>query len=182
MADDGVTLTELAEQTGESPRTLRFYVMQGLLRGPDAAGPRARYPMEHVARVHWIRARQAEGLSLGRIARDLQALDAAGLPLPKHHAASAPKDATAATGRTPALDYLVAAGLLPRPAQASSVEPSPPAEPSAPAGAFEGGRTSWERLTLSEGVELHVRRPLDPATHRRVKQLLQQARETFRKP
>jgi hypothetical protein len=30
--DDGVTLTELAEQTGESARTLRFYVMQGLLR------------------------------------------------------------------------------------------------------------------------------------------------------
>ena len=82
MADDEVTLTELAEQTGESARTLRFYVMQGLLRGPDASGPRARYPFEYVARVRWIRERQSEGLSLGRIARDLQALDAAGLPLP----------------------------------------------------------------------------------------------------
>jgi DNA-binding transcriptional MerR regulator len=171
MTDDGVTLTELAEQTGESARTLRFYVMQGLLRGPDASGPRARYPLEYVGRVRWIRARQSEGLSLGRIARDLQALDAAGLPLP-----AAPSPAAAAPSS--AVEYLRRAGLLQKhPAPA----PEPPPAALAPEAIGDPTRSTWERVVLVDGVELHVRRPLDPFTQRRVKQLLQQARDTFRK-
>lgn len=171
--DDGVTLTELAEQTGESARTLRFYVMQGLLRGPDASGPRARYPLEYVGRVRWIRARQSEGLSLGRIARDLQALDAAGLPPPTAPTAASPGAPSSA------VEYLRRAGLL-----ASHPEPSPAARPGAvpPDGAVDPSRSTWERVVLADGVELHVRRPLDPFTQRRVKQLVQQARDTFRKP
>lgn len=180
MADDEVTLTELAEQTGESTRTLRFYVMQGLLRGPDASGPRARYPFEYVARVRWIRERQSEGLSLGRIARDLQALDAAGLPLPtsSHDGpAEAPPRASSASS---ALDYLRHAGLLKGhgpPAAAPAASPAPAAVDAS----ADPTRSTWERVLIAEGVELHVRRPLDPFTQRRVKQLLQQARDIFRK-
>ena len=173
MADEDVTLTELAEQTGESPRTLRFYVMQGLLSGPDASGPRARYPFEHVARVRWIRARQSEGLSLGRIARDLQALDTAGLPLPNDPPTPANAPSVGAPASSSAIDYLQRAGLLPgHVAPAEAPLSAPPAEVS---------RSTWEHLLLADGVELHVRRPLDPFTQRRVKQLLQYARDTFRK-
>ena len=179
MADDGVTLTELAEQTGESTRTLRFYVMQGLLRGPDASGPRARYPSEHVARVRWIRERQSEGLSLGRIAKDLQALDAAGLPLPTSSHDS-PVEAPRASAGSSALDYLRHAGLLPRhvpPAASPAASPSPAAVDAS----VDPARSTWEHVLIADGVELHVRRPLDPFTQRRVKQLLQQARDIFRK-
>jgi hypothetical protein len=45
----------------------------------------------------------------------------------------------------------------------------------------EVSRSTWEHLLLADGVELHVRRPLDPFTQRRVKQLLQYARDAFRK-
>lgn len=178
MADDGVTLTELAEQTGESTRTLRFYVMQGLLRGPDASGPRARYPFEYVARVRWIRARQSEGLSLGRIGRDLQALDAAGLPLPTSSTSPSADAMPVPPTRSSAVDYLRHAGLLPKRAAAT---PEPPLAAAALEASADPTRSTWERVLLADGVELHVRRPLDPFTQRRVKQLLQQARETFRK-
>lgn len=178
MADEEVTLTELAEQTGESARTLRFYVMQGLLRGPDASGPRARYPSEYVARVRWIRERQSEGLSLGRIARDLQALDAAGLPLPTS-SHEGPVEAPRASAASSAVDYLRHAGLLPKhgpPSAPSAVPASAAVDASA-----DPTRSTWEHVLLADGVELHVRRPLDPFTQRRVKHLLQQARDIFRK-
>ena len=178
MTDDGVTLTELAEQTGESTRTLRFYVMQGLLRGPDASGPRARYPFEYVARVRWIRARQSEGLSLGRIGRDLQHLDAAGLPLPTSSADPSTDALPGAPARSSAVDYLRHAGLLP---QRAAATPEPPLAAAAPEAAVDPARSTWERVPLADGVELHVRRPLDPFTQRRLKQLLQQARDIFRK-
>jgi DNA-binding transcriptional MerR regulator len=181
MADDEVTLTELAEQTGESTRTLRFYVMQGLLRGPDASGPRARYPSEYVARVRWIRERQSEGLSLGRIAKDLQALDAAGLPLPTSSHAS-PVEAPRPPAGSSALDYLRHAGLLPKHGPpAAAPAPAPVPSPSAVDASADPARSTWEHVLIADGVELHVRRPLDPFTQRRVKQLLQQARDLFRK-
>lgn len=178
MADEDVTLTELAEQTGESPRTLRFYVMQGLLSGPDASGPRARYPFEHVARVRWIRARQSEGLSLGRIGRDLQALDAAGLPPPTPSTDPAPDAVPGAPAPPSAVEYLRRAGLL---AQHAAAAPDPPPAAVAPEAFVDPTRSTWERVLLADGVELHVRRPLDPFTQRRLKQLLQQARDIFRK-
>jgi len=176
MADEEVTLTELAEQTGESARTLRFYVMQGLLRGPDASGPRARYPFEYVARVRWIRERQSEGLSLGRIARDLQALDAAGLPLPTSSHDGPVEAPPRASSASSAVDYLRHAGLLPKHGPPAAAPATAAVDASA-----DPTRSTWEHVLIAEGVELHVRRPLDPFTQRRVKQLLQQARDIFRK-
>ena len=40
-------------------------------------------------------------------------------------------------------------------------------------------RTTWERLVISPDVELHVRRPLDRRTNKRVDQLERIARELF---
>ena len=40
-------------------------------------------------------------------------------------------------------------------------------------------RTTWERVVISPDVELHVRRPLDRTTNKRVDQLERIARELF---
>ena len=40
-------------------------------------------------------------------------------------------------------------------------------------------RTTWERIVISPDVELHVRRPLDRTTNKRVDQLERIARELF---
>ena len=65
----------------------------------------------------------------------------------------------------------------------------PPASPIAAAPVGESGsassprpgpdRTTWERLVISPDVELHVRRPLDRTTNKRVDQLERIARELF---
>jgi hypothetical protein len=43
-------------------------------------------------------------------------------------------------------------------------------------------RSTWERLVIAPDVELHVRRPLDRQTNKRVDQLERIARELFEDP
>ena len=43
-------------------------------------------------------------------------------------------------------------------------------------------RSTWERLAITPDVELHVRRPLDRQTNKRVDQLERIARELFEDP
>jgi DNA-binding transcriptional MerR regulator len=74
-------------------------------------------------------------------------------------------------------------------AHVPSAPPSaPPAEPLAASIPGVGSassprpgldRTTWERIVISPDVELHVRRPLDRATNKRVDQLERIARELF---
>jgi DNA-binding transcriptional MerR regulator len=67
-----------------------------------------------------------------------------------------------------------------RRASSAPVAPISSAEP-APASSPRPGpdRTTWERLVISPDVELHVRRPLDRTTNKRVDQLERIARELF---
>ena len=49
------TLEELAQMLRINPRTIRSYIQQGLLRGPDSMGRNARYGDYHVKRLQTIR-------------------------------------------------------------------------------------------------------------------------------
>ena len=49
------TLEELAQLLRINPRTIRSYIQQGLLRGPDSMGRNARYSDYHVKRLKVIR-------------------------------------------------------------------------------------------------------------------------------
>jgi hypothetical protein len=66
-----------------------------------------------------------------------------------------------------------------------SSPPSAPAAPSLPAIVPSEprspgiDRSTWERHALSPDVELHVRRPLDRRSNKRVDQLIRIARELF---
>ncbi|MDP9366578.1 MAG: MerR family transcriptional regulator [Chloroflexota bacterium] len=60
---------ELAERTGVTPRTIRYYEGLGLLRpGDRTAGGFRRYGDEHVARLQVIDRLKALGLTLGEVA------------------------------------------------------------------------------------------------------------------
>jgi len=93
---DDLSLQELADRTGLSPRAIRSFIEQGLLRGPDTLGRNARYSIEHVDRLLALRAlRERRGLSLGETRRTLLAsspadirelarsMDAPDAPLPE---------------------------------------------------------------------------------------------------
>ena len=62
------TLAELAEETGVSARTIRYYISRGLMAGPEVSGRGASYGVAHRDRVIEIRRLQSEGRMLAQIA------------------------------------------------------------------------------------------------------------------
>ncbi|HEY5906489.1 MAG TPA: MerR family transcriptional regulator [Vicinamibacteria bacterium] len=151
-------ISELAEHTGVTVRTIRFYIQQGLLPSPGQTGPGVKYGEDYVARLRVIRRLQRDHLPLAEVRKRLSGLDAAGL--------QAALDSPLATNAT-AVDYVRSVlgetpkAPLPFPRKAASE------------------RSTWERVALSEDVELHVRRPLSREANRRVERLLEQARRVF---
>lgn len=213
MPDDPYSLTDLARLADVTPRTIRYYVAQGLLPSPDAAGPATRYGQGHLARLRLIRRLQREHLPLAGIRVRLErmgdeevqaALDATGPATPEPPVGT---DATLAYVRNLMTKAGVAPRFYDRPSEAPAPmnlarqalplllaldEPPLPAPSSvsiapATAGVIEssmarstaGDRSTWERLSITPDVELHVRRPLDRATNKRVDRLARIARELF---
>ena len=75
MAEDRRhSLTELADLAGVTPRTVRYYLGQGLLPAVGQTGPGAKYDDGHLARLRLIRRLQAEHLPLAEIRRRLEGL------------------------------------------------------------------------------------------------------------
>jgi DNA-binding transcriptional MerR regulator len=72
---DGLTVEELAQQTGVSVRNIRYYQELGLIGAPQRRGRVAVYDETHAARLQRIAALREEGLSLEAIARVLSGTD-----------------------------------------------------------------------------------------------------------
>jgi len=71
--EDALTLAELAEETGLTPRAIRHLISHNLLRGPDSRGRYASYGRYHLDRLLAIRyLREVEGLSLNETAVRLE--------------------------------------------------------------------------------------------------------------
>ena len=153
------SLEDLAQRSGESVRTIRYYMLNGLLAGPTGQGPAARYPQGHVPRLRLIRRLQDEGGQLSAIRERL---------------AAAEDSEVAAMLRL--LDLAPRSGLPEPPKQSS-----PPSVYSSLSGrphklsSEPVRRSQWEHFELEPGVELHVRRPLTTSANRRVQKLLGEA-------
>lgn len=68
------SLTELADLAGVTPRTIRYYLAQGLLPAVGQSGPGAKYDGRHLSLLRLIRRLQAEHLPLAEIRRQLDGL------------------------------------------------------------------------------------------------------------
>jgi DNA-binding transcriptional MerR regulator len=170
--DDRYSLTELADLAGVTPRTVRYYLAQGLVPAVGQSGPGSKYDTGHLARLRLIRRLQTEHLPLAEIRRRLDDLgdedirDLAGDEEPAAPVGSA-------------LEYLRtvlgtgASRVAERPAPAYASTPAAP--PEAPATRME--RSQWERIVLAPDIELHIRRPLPRAQNKRVDRLVTIARE-----
>ena len=123
--------TELADLAGVTPRTVRYYLAQGLLPAVGQGGPGSRYGSDHLARLRLIRRLQGEHLPLAEIRRRLDALDDGQIrELAGGEPPAPPVDS--------ALDYLrsvlqssrssASAGPMPAPSVAPAVAPAVVAE------------------------------------------------------
>lgn len=184
-AEPRYSLTELADLASVTPRTIRYYITQGLLRGPATSGPGAKYDDVDLARLRLIKRLQAEHQPLAEIRAQLEALgDDAILQM---------EGATPAPPPDSALEYIRRITSRPRAAEtptpylmrASMTAPTAPAAPAsspsmAPLAAVPDvrlERSQWERIDLAPDVELHIRRPLTRATAKRVDRLIAIARD-----
>lgn len=66
---ESMTITELAEQVGMTPRNIRAYQSRGILFPPRIEGRVARYSGVHAARLQLIASLQREGFTLAAIKR-----------------------------------------------------------------------------------------------------------------
>lgn len=225
MPEDPYSLTDLARLADVTPRTVRYYVAQGLLPSPEAAGPATRYGEAHLARLRLIRRLQRDHLPLAEIRARLASMTDADILAAAGPGGSEPTgtpdalgyvhELMARSGVSPTLGHTAAEARAPyaarRPSLLKRVEvAAPPVAASTPppeapllAAALPSGdemalsvpaetatpepvratqpdRSTWERLVITPDVELHVRRPLDRHTNRRVDQLERIARELLR--
>ena len=174
--DDPIDLLELSDKTRVSPRTIRYYIQQGLLPAPESRGPGAHYGPEYVDRLKLIRRLQQEHLPLSEIRERMEKLQPQEI---KRILESQPESKTDS-----ASDYVRrvlregAAGYA-SPARAMSVPPANlPRDQNAPPNKLQ--RSQWERFTLAPDVELQVRRPVSREDNRKIERLLEAAREIFR--
>lgn len=171
--DTRLSLQQLASVAGVTPRTVRYYVSEGLMPSPER-GPGARYDQEHLARLRLIRQLQRNHLPLAEIRNRLTQLSDVEIR-------ELLADATEPSLRESALDYVRSALHEPAAFATRRSTPSAPvarrsaAEP-APAGSTEPDRSHWERVSLSPDLELHIRRPLTRRQNRVVSRVIDLAR------
>jgi DNA-binding transcriptional MerR regulator len=191
--DSFLSLAELARQADVTPRTVRYYIVQGLLPGPDGQGGGARYNSSHLDRIRLIKRLQQTHLPLADIRSRVSGLDDDQVSVLLAEPEAPPPPAQGER----ALAYIRSL-LVQSPSAAREPQPNlglvasvsgPAAAPSAPAPAVTSSskpstteRSTWERISLAPDIELHVRRPLDRQSNKDLEQLLALARELFKRP
>jgi DNA-binding transcriptional MerR regulator len=177
--DAPYNLRQLAVAAGVTPRTIHFYIQQGVLPSAGSLGSQARYGAGHLARLRLIKRLQKEHLPLAEIAARIGSLSDPQI----ERLLGAAKRAAASTASAAALDY-VRSVLSSAPARQdggmvlremltrSAASPPPP-------GTVD--RSQWERIALVPEIELHVRRPLSRTRNRQLERLLESARQILQK-
>ena len=186
---DALDLPALAAAADVSTRTVRYYIQQGLLPAPESRGPGAHYGAVHLARLRLIKRLQREHLPLAEIRRRLETLSAEeigrlaaeGEPRrPRSSARDYIRDVLGVSDAGATFQMRSAKAAAPAPMiraepRAAYADPVPP-EPRTPTAAT---RAQYDRITLADDIELHIRRPLSREQNRRVERLLQAARAIF---
>lgn len=186
------TLTDLAKLANVTPRTIRYYISQGLLPSPGQQGPSTRYDDSHLDLLRVIKKLQNAHLPLAEIRARLRSITGQQL---ETMASSPDLDEEPDS----AVDYIRRVmgepSVPPMPAPAASLaRPMASEEPQTfyrtvyESGSVttttvtkepEGQRSQWERIPLDPDVELHVRRPLTRQHNKRVERLITIARQLF---
>ncbi|TVR41886.1 MAG: MerR family transcriptional regulator [Planctomycetota bacterium] len=204
-SDTTFDIHALSHRSGIRVRTIRFYTAQGLVPPPEGRGSGALYRSGHLERLLLIRHLQAAHLPLAAIRNHLEDLDdhavSASLaaaeseqpPPPSamalHCAEPAPPNSSSSSAASPATDS--AADYVQRLLASARTESSPAEQTVAKASRSSSrstsrtagpSRSTWERVSITEDIEIHVRRPLTRSDQRRLTELLETADTLFAPP
>ena len=161
-----LSIEELAERAQVSPRTVRYYISEGLLPGPGARGKSASYGGDHLARLLLIRRLLDQGMPLAEVRRVTEALSPAEvrglLREEDERAATLERAAEEASPREYVSELLRQAQARrqpasPKPRAASGVMGLTALPAPMPSGGATSAPTDWQRIEIAPGVELHLR-------------------------
>lgn len=191
-------ISELAERTGVSTRTIRYYIEEGLLPQPEVQGKYAVFNEDYLIRLNLIKYLKDAYLPLKEIKRLLDSL-----MIPEIHDLvrkfeKDPSRALAGLGIYPAEKSKIADINLSEIAPATDSaqdyikralnrQPAAIREPvmkfNAPASAPQRNPNlpteSWQRVELAPGVELNIRQPQNISRRNQVDELITFARKLF---
>ncbi len=174
-------LKQLCDIAGVTSRTVYFYIQQGLLPHAGTHGPGAKYERRHLARLQLVKLLQREHLPLAEIRERLDALSDEQVVQAVAEASSAPMIASA-----PSADSALASirQLLSKDATSQRSQLELPRtrrpDPGSVGPAVGSERSQWDRVALTQDVELHIRRPLTRERNRQVERLLGEARRIMK--
>jgi DNA-binding transcriptional MerR regulator len=193
-------ISELAERTGVSTRTIRYYIEEGLLPQPEVQGKYAVFNEDYLIRLNLIKYLKDSYLPLKEIKRQLDSLMVPEMRNLVRKFESDPSRALAGLGiypseksKTVALDLSESApaadsaqDYIKRTLNRQPVsirEPQmkfnapAPAPKQSPAVSTE----SWQRVELAPGVELNIREPQNISRRNQVEELITFARKLFKR-
>ena len=177
------SLKEVATQVGVELRVLRswmgspYRILRGVGRGSGA-----RYSQHFFDRAMLAQRLRTENVTLGEIAKRLSGIPDEEL----EQLLAGGVGAMQQKGRGSAADYAAAAlssrGMFTSALQQRMAGHSATRSQQVPAATTSqraGARVNWERITLSDGVEIHVRRPMNREENRLLERLLEEAERIF---
>lgn len=189
-------ISELAERTGVSTRTIRYYVEEGLLPQPEVQGKYAVFNEDYLIRLSLIKYLKDAYLPLKKIKRQLDSLTIPEMYDLVHKFEKDPSQALAGLGIYPAekskIEDINFSEIMPAPdgaqeyiKRALNRQPAAIREPvmkfNAPASATRQSPAvsseSWQRVELIPGVELNIRQPQSSSRRRRLEELIVIARK-----
>lgn len=198
MGQDQIWISELAEITGVSTRTIRYYIEEGLLPQPETRGKYAIFSQEYVDRLRLIKTLKKTFLPLKEIKLRLDKLSAEQVHQLAHQFelhpgqdfarldtyanldTSVSSETTVHEGKA---DYLVRGTRNTSP---SSTHTPPSSAAKIPASQAERVRAlpkpdeeSWTRVTLLPGMELWIREEAQQKDRVKIQQLILYARDLF---
>lgn len=197
---EAYTIDELAQESGVKVRNIRYYIAEGLLEAPQERG---KYTCSHLLRLRLIKRLSEQFVRLEQIRKWLHRSDAqieqwlqeAGddndiRELAEDNLAADAVTEKPAEGGKSARDY-IARVLGKQPPPASPASPAQAPIQSAPAmrrresAQREEARAepqvsseTWQRILLSEGLELNVRTPIPPEIQELVRRIQELARQS----
>lgn len=199
MTTEELLIHELAAKAGISVRTIRYYIEEGLLPPPSYQGKYSYYTLNYLDRLELIRRLKESYLPLREIREIMSSLtdnevrkrlEELSQSSPKFSVEQKPAQPSAKPGAK-ALQYIDR--LMEDQTRYKTKGTNDQQQPTLntqerlfkhitnpPDQTFVINEDEfWQRISLAPGVELHLRKPLDPSTESRVYQLLTYAKKMF---
>lgn len=192
-------ISELADMTGVSKRTIRYYIEEGLLPQPEIRGKYAVFNDDYLIRLKLIKYLKDAYLPLKEIRKRLDTLMVPEMrdlltrfeqdpvralaELDIYPADKLTSDISPAPRVDSAQDYISQVmhkkDVRVNDERTTFNAPAVPA-PAAPAPMnVNYSQESWQRVELAPGIELNIRQPQPPARRSQINELIELARKIF---